>query len=105
AGAQMPERVGRVARSGVGEAGHGRSSPERGGGPCEAWWRGPTFDAAERWAPSTTPLRVAVPLPVPGRSLAAQRTFDLFHGCPPRPGFLGALFHVAGAGGHSGVAL
>ncbi len=41
------------------------SSPERGGGPREAWWRGPR---APRWAPSTVRLRRPVPLPVPGRS-------------------------------------
>jgi propionyl-CoA carboxylase alpha chain len=29
---------------------------------------GPDSDAAERRAPSTTPLRVAIPLLVPGRS-------------------------------------
>jgi cytochrome c-type biogenesis protein CcmH len=44
------------------------SSPERGGGPAAGWWRGPTSDAAERWAPSTM-LRM-VPLSVPGRSFA-----------------------------------
>ena len=27
-----------------------------------------TPSLSPRWAPSTTPLRVAVPLPVPGRS-------------------------------------
>src|SRR3546814_13470189 len=46
------------------------SSPLRGGGPCEAWWRGtrgvscPIYVARLRPCPSTT-LRV-VPLPVPG---------------------------------------
>jgi hypothetical protein len=46
------------------------SSPERGGGPFGAaeWWRGPRHKrVAQLWAPSTTPLRVAVPLPVPGK--------------------------------------
>jgi hypothetical protein len=41
------------------------SSPERGGGPDEVWWRGASGASMEAWAPSTA-LR-AVPLPVPGR--------------------------------------
>ena len=49
----------------------GSSSPERGGGPSAGWWRGPPYPLLRRWGPSTTPLHVAVPLPVPGRILAA----------------------------------
>jgi hypothetical protein len=33
----------------------------------------PTLQPRGRWAPSTTPLRVAVPLPVPGRSYLRAR--------------------------------
>src|SRR3546814_5761846 len=45
-----------------------KSSPARGRGPCEAWWGAPI---ATRGAPSTTPLRAAVPVPVPGRIVEA----------------------------------
>jgi len=46
-----------------------KSSPERGGGPAEGWWRGPASPPLRNWAPSTM-LRM-VPLPVPGRSIIA----------------------------------
>ena len=42
------------------------SSPKRGGGPCGAWWRGRIGLGG---GPSTTTLRVAVSLPVAGRSI------------------------------------
>ena len=50
-------RIGRWVRSSR------KSSPERGGGPAEGWWRG----RGAGGDPSTTSLRAAVPLPVPGR--------------------------------------
>jgi nitrogen regulatory protein P-II 1 len=42
-----------------------RSSPGRGGGPREAWWRGLVTRTASLATPSTS--RRLVPLPVPGR--------------------------------------
>src|SRR3546814_17005764 len=45
-----------------------KSSPARGRGPCEAWWGAPI---ATRGASSTTPLRAAVPVPVPRRLVEA----------------------------------
>ena len=48
----------------------------RGGGPSKGWWREPTVEVVERRAPSTNPLRVSVPLPVPGRSLSRASSFE-----------------------------
>src|SRR3546814_9099068 len=45
-----------------------KAAPARGRGPCEAWWGAPI---ATRGAPFTTPLRAAVPVPVPGRIVEA----------------------------------
>ena len=50
-----------------------KSSPNRGGGPREAWWRGLAPSAHIRnVAPGGTPPPPAslVPLPVPGRMFA-----------------------------------
>jgi hypothetical protein len=44
------------------------SSPERGGGPREARWRGPRASMLAALAPLHHRLSAAVPLPVPGRS-------------------------------------
>src|SRR6185312_5770053 len=50
--------------------------PRDGEGDQRSWWWGPTSELRKRirrsrsvrpWAPSTTPLRVVVPLPGPGR--------------------------------------
>src|SRR4051794_36592661 len=57
-----------------------KSSPRRGGEPCETWWRGPTHVAGARpWAPTTTTLRAAVPLPVPGRTYSPRLIHKLAH--------------------------
>ena len=53
------------------------SSPEPGGGPAQLV-EGPSRSDGCTVAPSTTPLRVAVPLPVPGRNLKDQPLFALW---------------------------
>src|SRR3546814_16465886 len=75
------------------------SSPLRGGGPCEAWWRGtrgvscPIYVARLRPCPSPT-LRV-VPLPVPGRLKGRhpQNRQARPRGHTPPPLFLGTPLH------------
>jgi hypothetical protein len=65
--------IGPAVRDGreIGDAVEGGSpaiSPGRGGEPAAGWWRGlTTLGEGALTAPSTTPLRDAVPLPVPGR--------------------------------------
>ena len=44
-----------------------KSSPERGGGPQQAVEGAHRIYRAPPWGPTTTTLRVAVPLPAPGR--------------------------------------
>src|SRR5688500_16441549 len=73
------------------------SSPERGGGPCDAWWRRPTPPPSPSRPPSTTTLRVAVPLPVPGRikeipmNSAADPIVILSYARTPMGSFQGSL--------------
>ncbi len=92
------EKVRAGARRGEGAGGAGcagarckKSSPERGGGPCEAWWRG-VSERAER-SPLHHSLRRAVPLPVPGRSEPARPR----RRSRPRPRHARRNFRRAGA--------
>src|SRR5205085_8603416 len=75
------QRIGDLAEGGASTCGFDRqseevrsnSAPGRGGGPLAGgeWWWGPACELLRRWAPSTKPLRVLVPLPVPGRNVCS----------------------------------